>query len=153
MNLIEALKALADGKAIRMKGDVNYYRMFSDGIRKFNRDGINVFGGPAPLDFIVANKLDLVSNTWEEAGPVGSSVLTAQEKEYLSAIVKPFRRKYKITICKRSFVDRPEYYISIELFTRPGQIETISLPWFKAEEKMYMDMERNKKYTPEELGL
>lgn len=73
-------------------------------------------------------------------------ILTDKEKDYLSAVIKPFREdvahitKMDITYSKREFI-----CIRINR-------ECIIFPKF-AKGTMYKGMEANKKYTLEELGL
>lgn len=88
---------------------------------------------------------------------VEKEILDEEEKEYLSAVIKPFRDrvkdivKYKYESCDTK---RNGEYIGIHL-SRIGHtdiIETTYLPYFKLG-TMYKGMELNKKYTLEELGL
>jgi len=72
-------------------------------------------------------------------------ILDEKEKEYLSAIIKPFRKKVKY-IEKRFWTSDLEY-LSICL-----KKEFFAFPNFK-KGKMYKGMEHNKHYTLEELGL
>ena len=71
------------------------------------------------------------------------NLLKKEEKEYLSAVIKPFRDRVKF-IAKRIMFDD---YICIGL-----NDEAISLPYFK-KGTMYKGMELYKKYTLKELGL
>lgn len=73
-------------------------------------------------------------------------ILDEKEKEYLSAVIKPFRYKVLNIICKYSEREDKEY-IMILLDN-----DHISLPYFK-KDKMYKGMEIDKKYTLEDLGL
>ena len=72
--------------------------------------------------------------------------LEEKEKEYLSAVIKPFKAKI-ISITKFGLV-RDDEYIFIKLING----EEIRLPRFK-ENTMYKEMEAGKHYTLEELGL
>lgn len=71
-------------------------------------------------------------------------ILDKQEKEYLSAVIKPFRDKVK-------YIEKNTYYEKefIEICVNG---ERIGLPCFK-ENTMYKGMEKYKEYTLEELGL
>lgn len=73
-------------------------------------------------------------------------ILDEKEKEYLSAVIKPFRYKVLNITCKYSEREDKEY-IMILLDN-----DHISLPYFK-KDKMYKGMEIDKKYTLEDLGL
>ena len=78
-------------------------------------------------------------------------ILDKKEKEYLSNIIKPFR-KHIITIRK---IQNYKYeFIEIVIYrTDEGaSCEVISLPYFN-KGKMYKGMEINKEYALEELGL
>lgn len=75
-------------------------------------------------------------------------ILTAKEKEYLSNIIKPFRdRVTKIEKFENSR-DRQKEYITIYI----KDDFAINLPNFK-KNTMYKNMEIDKAYTLEELGL
>lgn len=68
-------------------------------------------------------------------------ILTDKEKEYLSAVIRPFRNQI-VSICKH-------YYVSEEELTING---TMRFPSFKTG-TMYKGMQINKEYSLEELGL
>lgn len=80
-----------------------------------------------------------------------SDILNETEKEYLSAVIKPFRDKV-IHIEK---VECPNYKFFINIKINSALSETgyedITLQFFQNE--MYKGMETNKEYTLEELGL
>lgn len=83
------------------------------------------------------------------------SILTASEKEYLSNVIKPFRKKSTITIAKyvSDYVADEEYIIIwLSNIDNPNIKAIISFPLFKAGE-MYRGMEVDKEYSLEELGL
>ena len=78
-------------------------------------------------------------------------ILDDIEREYLSNIIKPFRKNI-ITIRKIDYYEHE--YIEIFIY-RPGEIvscEAISFPYFNKGE-MYKGMEIDKEYTLKELGL
>lgn len=86
-------------------------------------------------------------------------ILDKEEKEYLSAVIKPFRKKF-VNIKKevRTFGltkadERLYYYLTIRIKSKTHVLsdEYIYLPYFK--EDMYKGMEVDKCYTLEELGL
>lgn len=74
---------------------------------------------------------------------VEKEILDEKEKEYLSAVIKPFRDRIEFIAKRRRFDD----YICIGL-----NDEAISLPYFD-KGTMYKGMELDKKYTLKELGL
>lgn len=73
--------------------------------------------------------------------------LTDKEREYLSAVIKPFRDKINF-IVKRSFpIIYVKEYIRIDLAK-----ESVCLPLFE-KGKYYQGLEEDREYTLEELGL
>ena len=73
-------------------------------------------------------------------------ILDEAEKRYLSDVIRPFRDRVQY-IAKRQNDNYKEEYIIIMI-----NRDLIFLPNFK-ENTMYKDMELDKKYTLEELGL
>lgn len=78
---------------------------------------------------------------------VHPQILDDAEKSYLSAVIKPFRKRVK-HISKEEDFDCDGEFIHIEL--SDGDIA--DFPDFKSN-TMYKGMEPDKKYTLEELGL
>lgn len=78
-------------------------------------------------------------------------ILDDVEKEYLSAVIKPFRKHIitfrKIQNYKYEFIEIVIYRID-----EGASCEVISFPYFNQGE-MYKGMEINKEYALEELGL
>lgn len=74
-------------------------------------------------------------------------ILDNIEREYLSAVVKPFRKRIKSI--KKNYYPSNSAFISIEM----DKCEHIFLPVFELNSGMYQRMEINKKYTLKELGL
>lgn len=74
---------------------------------------------------------------------VEKEILDEKEKEYLSAVIRPFKDRIEFIAKRKMFDD----YICIGL-----NDEAISLPYFK-KGTMYKGMELYKKYTLKELGL
>lgn len=72
-------------------------------------------------------------------------ILNDAEKEYLSAVIKPFKRDVKY-ICKR--LTNRGYYIAIIV----NEFDTMNFPFF-LHNTMYKGMELDKSYTLKELGL
>ena len=74
---------------------------------------------------------------------VGKEILDKEEKEYLSAVIKPFKDRV-------DYIEKVENiweYIAIDLNN-----ERLSFPFFD-KGTMYKGMELDKKYTLKELGL
>ena len=78
-------------------------------------------------------------------------ILDKKEKEYLSAVIKPFRNKVK-NISKSNVANGQYEYISIETVHPLAKTEFISFPLFETQ-TMYKNMKLRKKYTLEELDL
>lgn len=72
-------------------------------------------------------------------------VLDTKEKEYLSAVIKPFRNKVN-KITKRQYRDIEWIYVSF------ANNDWFSLPAFN-KNKMYKGMNGDRGYSLEELGL
>lgn len=77
------------------------------------------------------------------------SILNEKEKQYLSAVIKPFRDRM-LTIAKLRDDDTGEYFIELRLCTN-GREQTINFPYFYG--GMYEGMEDNVWYTLKTLGL
>ena len=79
-------------------------------------------------------------------------ILDEEEKEYLRAVIKPFRNRV-ISISKYFYVFDNAYAIDIYIKSSVGIFETeiIRLPLFK--NNMYTGMAKNKAYTLEDLDL
>lgn len=76
-------------------------------------------------------------------------ILDDVEREYLSAVIKPFRNKVKY-IVKISRISPPKtQYIRIVL----DDLEFVYIPYFNTNTGMYKGMEADKLYSLEELGL
>ena len=81
-------------------------------------------------------------------------ILDDVEKEYLSNIIKPFRKRVSsITKVKEvafGSLSNVSYYIDIQL---DGGDDYCLLPSFKSNTGMYKNMESDRKYTLKELNL
>lgn len=73
-------------------------------------------------------------------------ILNEKEKEYLRIVIKPFRDKVE-HIVKYVLDETGKDYIEIEL-----ENDCLVFPYFKSD-KYYKNMEPDKEYTLEELGL
>lgn len=91
---------------------------------------------------------------------VNEDILSDKEKEYLSAVIKPFRDRV-CHIRKERGENIHVQYISIkskrydydeDYVDEDDVYEYVALPYFK-KDTMYVNMEVNKNYTLEELGL
>lgn len=88
--------------------------------------------------------------TYQTVFETKADILDETEKRYLSNIIKPFKKVKSIR--KYIFSDKKQACIVINVFNLDESYWTISLPPFK-KDTMYKEMEDNKEYTLEELGL
>lgn len=99
-----------------------------------------------PLVYPYELLIDFANWLEEEYDP---KILDEKEKEYLSAVIKPFRKRIKyIERMDNSFVNGNQYQFLCISLTK----DYCCLPLFK-KDTMYKGMEVNKRYTLEELGL
>ena len=141
MTIVEAVKALAEGKKIRRNDwEKGYYITLIDN-RVVSQSGWS--SGLCIEDFS--------ADFWEE---YKEPVLDEKEKEYLSAVIKPFRDRviYIKKIDMYLGCNKDAEYIFGELDNENNVVDAFSLPYFP-EGTMYKGMETDKKYTLEELGL
>lgn len=83
------------------------------------------------------------------AQPYKKPILDEVEKKYLSAVIKPFRKKVKHIVKINLFGSPEEQFIRIVI----GNLDFINLPNFNKNTGMYRGMEVDKLYSLEELGL
>ena len=76
-------------------------------------------------------------------------VLDDVEKEYLSAVIKPFRNKVKNIVKISGIGKSKEQYIRIVL----GELDFMNFPNFNKNTGMYKGMEADRLYSLEELDL
>ena len=141
MTIVEAVKALAEGKKIRRNDwEKGYY------ITLIDNQVVSQSGWSSGLCIE-----DFSADCWEE---YKEPVLDEKEKEYLSAVIKPFRDRviYIKKIDMYLGCNKDAEYIFGELDNENNVVDAFSLPYFP-EGTMYKGMETDKKYTLEELGL
>ena len=95
--------------------------------------------------WLYSNLLQILLTGMNRIIKLPKPILDEKEKEYLSAVIKPFRDRV-ISISKKS----ANYGEFIDILI--DEAEDIYLPYFKPG-KMYQGMGVNKEYTLEELGL
>ena len=142
MTFEEALQALKDGKAVKRKEWlVEKYVTLKDNKIVDNN-----------LQSYYIDTKDLTEDCWEECE---AFILNRKEREYLEAVIKPFKDKVKY-IYKTNEIDDCSQLISIYMerydYEENLRCEYMDLPYFK-KDTMYKNMEAGKKYTLEELGL
>ena len=126
----------------KIKGSTTKYKLSKNGL---------MFWSDYHQDWFNLSKLEQLLIGYCEIIKLPKPILDKKEKEYLSNIIKPFR-KHIITIRK---IQNYKYeFIEIVIYrTDEGaSCEVISLPYFN-KGKMYKGMEINKEYALEELGL
>ena len=141
MNIVEAVKALAEGKKIRRNDwEKGHY------ITLIYNQVVSQNGWTSGLC------IDDFSADWWEI--YEEPILDDEEKKYLSAVIKPFRDRVK-------YIKKLEAYcgckdigenIFIRLCGKDGLEEFFSLPWFP-KGSMYKNMELGKEYSLKDLGL
>lgn len=136
LNTLKIDSVTCDGKIEYM---VVYENVTSDAKKIFEKRYIAQHVYPFQLLVDFANWLE------QEYDP---EILTKKEKEYLSAVIKPFREKVESIKKFENYYSAQEY---IHIAMKKGT-DYCSLPWFR-KGTMYKGMEAYKLYTLEELGL
>ena len=97
------------------------------------------------------NNKDLFSDKFLDQEIEIYDILTKEEKEYLSAVIKPFRDR--VIFIKKTGCTNDKYFIGIEISSKLSSFgkEMVCLQLFQNE--MYKGMENNKDYTLKDLGL
>lgn len=141
MTIVEAVKALTEGKKIRRNDwEKDHYITLIDNQVVSERGCVS---GLCIDDFS--------ANWWEE---YKEDILDEEEKKYLSAVIKPFRDRV-IYIKKIDIYlgcNKDAEYIFGDLGNENDAVDAFLLPYFP-KGTMYKGMETEKKYTLEELGL
>lgn len=143
MNLIEALNLLNKGKKIRRKAWAKCMYIWLDKdnqlIDNLGQNAYYLFGSD-----------EIKTDNWEE---YKEPILDEKEKEYLSAVIKPFRSR--VVYIRKVEAGECNQYISIKVKRydyEEKSHEYIDMPYFK-KDTMYKNMELGKEYNLEELGL
>lgn len=140
------------------RGDIVIYRKYNflTGDKYINQCVINTSAGETIEEYETCAGLEIIKlkrpikcKTVYEV----KEVLDAKEKEYLSAVIRPFKNRIR-SISKKHYFEYE--YISISMFDIPNDNLIIEdnpdLPLFK-KGKMYKGMKLDKEYTLKELGL
>ena len=86
--------------------------------------------------------------TYQTVYEVKQEILDEAEKRYLKGVIRPFKDKVKYIEKCKSVIHKDDSYICIQM---KNNIST-ALPYFESK-TMYKNMENDKEYTLEELGL
>lgn len=152
MTLNELRDALKQGKALTHISDgmCNYY------IQRNGRDFVargketDEYVGPYSLRLTAEEILkdNIPYEIYEKP------ILDKAEKRYLSEVIRPFRKNYKITVKKVRAIGNDEECICIWFYDSKTDSPDgmVNLPQFKAG-GMYKGMKANKVYALKELGL
>ena len=129
-----------NGEVLVKDDDGNYSnkkRWRDDSDLKELKDRINTLGKIIKIE----------EPTYQTVYEVKQEILDEAEKRYLRGVIRPFRDNVEI-IRKLFLPTKEKYFIQIRYKDEPPT----NLPYFESK-KMYKNMEDNKKYTLEELGL
>lgn len=141
MNFFEAMQELEKGNKVRNTEWKDALYLYED-----NED---ICFSDA---FVVKNlnSTDLNYGTWEL---YKEPILTKEEKEYLSNVIKPFKNKVRYIIKYKNLCALNEEYIQICVKSYNNELdEDINLPIF-VEGSMYKNMKKVHRYSLKELGL
>lgn len=139
-------------KNIKLKvGDILTYQISNENVVETT---VNGWAGKSIKEFEILHpsykvlKLERPQTIYEV-----KEVLDEKEKEYLSAVIKPFKKRV-IRIEKIKTLYGNSEFINIVLYSSIScnKEEPIQLPYFK-KGTMYKGMKLGKKYTLKELGL
>lgn len=145
MVLMEALKALSEGKKIRRNtwDEQEYIRLNDDG------QLIDELGGPVEIFF---DSDDMKKDNWKLAN---KPILNYNEKDYLENVIRPFRKRFeRILVAKETFNDN--FFLTIYLRhddKENPEYSVINFPSFTKEARLYTGMKENRLYSREELRL
>ena len=100
--------------------------------------------------FLDGSCVDL-AKSWLNSECNDNAILTYEEKAYLSAVIKPFRKHVK-TIMKAKQV-ATLYAITIDIEEKYNYETFLQFPPFEKSSGTYKGMELGREYTLKELGL
>ena len=148
MTEVAKLLGLELGEEFKIEGYEIKYKLTYQGLYYYNPSVRNWFYSSKTLDKLLLG--------YEKIIKLSKPILDKKEKEYLSAVIKPFRNKV-IGITKYDYSTNGEYiHIKLKRTISPVDycipFESIVLPIFKRG-IMYKGMQTRKEYTLLELGL
>ena len=143
MNEVAKLLGVELEEEFKVYGWDGFYKITELGLERY------VKGRSWMIDHVML--IDLIKGTTKII-KIPKPILTDKEKEYLSAVIKPFRDKV-ISIANYYEESIDNNFIEIEVKQNYcNENQYISFPYFK-KGTMYKGMEDYKKYTLEELRL
>ena len=142
MNEVAKLLGVELEEEFRIEYLCTKYKLSKDGLKywsgspkKWNNSGL--------LEELIIENLRIIK--------LPKPILDEKEKEYLSAVIKPFRDRI-ISIRKYKY-NQDEYIgIYVKYYAETDESEMFTLPLFK-EGTIYKGMELKKYYTLKELGI
>lgn len=141
MNFFDAMKELEKGNKVRNT-------KWKDAIYLYEENKDICFSEASVVKYL--DIADLNYGTWEL---YKEPILTQEEKEYLSNVIKPFKNRVRYIIKYTNLSGLNEEYIQICVKTYNGELnEDINLPLF-VEGSMYKNMKKVHRYSLKELGL
>lgn len=150
MNLLEAIKALTEGKRIRRKTwEITQYVQFDEDGKLRDNTGSKAT--------IIIQSNPIKNDDFEI---VEEPLLDQQEKKYLENLLRPYTKRYEKILIKKTSEEEEgcsHFHILITFYVYAFKDDTdyadyASLPYFDADD-MYVGMEAEKFYTLDELGL
>lgn len=141
MNFFDAMKELEKGNKVRNTA-------WKDAIYLYKENNDICFSDTSIAHFL--NTRDLNYGTWEL---YKEPILTKEEKEYLSNVIKPFKNRVGYIIKYTNLCALNEEYIQICVKSYDNALdEDINLPVF-VEGSMYKNMKKVHRYSLKEAGL
>ena len=131
------------GEEFNIAGDANKYKLSEYGLEVWSDVCKDWCPGVGIEDILIGNY---------EIIKLPKKILTEEEKEYLSSVIKPFRDRVTVIIKHKCDYSQDEYLgISVRYYNKPG-VKEITLPIFE-KDTMYKGMASTMWYTLEDLGL
>ena len=142
MNEVAKLLGVELEEEFRIEGLTRKHKLTENGLRCWF-DDFQQWYASYYIDELLAGEAKIIK--------LPKPILDEKEKDYLSAVIKPFRDR---VICIKKCEDEQDEYIGIQLKYYANEMvrDTLILPSFK-KGTMYSKMETEKEYTLEELGL
>lgn len=141
MNFFDAMKELEKGNKVRNT-------KWKDAIYLYEENGDICFSEAVGVKYL--DITDLNYGTWEL---YKEPILTQEEKEYLSNVIKPFKNRVRYIIKYPNLSGLNEEYIQICVKSYASELnEDINLPPF-VKGSMYKNMKKVHRYSLKELGI
>lgn len=117
-------------------------------LSNYTEDLKNTGGAGKCLDIIKVERPVKYETVFERAEEEKKEILDKVEKNYLTNVIKPFKKRFKGI----SKIESPMFPAEKEFLQIQLNNDEIILPFFE-KGTMYKEMELNKRYTLEELGI